>query len=174
MSIITLTEYKEYAGIPLANTKKDNKLQAQVDYVNDYIPKYCNITIGSTSVLERVTCDNGTDFLVSKMPVTAVTSFTINGVPNSDYMLDTRTGLIETTGSNFPTTRHAISVRYDYGFGGSVPASLKATAFEFVTHLHKREWAKSRDLGNGESMQYDGESVLTQHLRLALDMHKVL
>lgn len=175
MSIITLEDYKEYAGIPTANTKLDNKLQTIVDYVNDYIPKYCNIDLLRKNVTEKVTCDNGLDFLVSRMPLISVSEILVNGVAFTDYRVDTKSGLVETTGSNFPTTRFAIEITYDYGYGsGNAPDSLKATAIEFITHLHKREWAKSRDLGNGESMQYDSERVLPQHIRLALDMHKVL
>lgn len=172
--IITLDDYKSYAGI--ANPKSDEKLQFIVDFVNDYITNYCNTSFSSvirTGV--KVTSINGFDVVLPDAPVISIEEIRVAGVvlaSDSYSKEDLSSGIVESY-STFPTTRFGIEIDYTHGHV-TVPRDLILSALEFVTHLHKREFTKSRNLGNGESADYGDPELIPSQIRLGLNVHKVL
>ncbi len=171
--VITLEDYKSYAGI--ANPKSDEKLQFIVDFVNEYIINYCNTAFTTTVVTgERVTSHDGYEILLKNAPVQSVEEIRIYdaAVDDTTYIVDTDLGGVESI-DGFSTGRLVYEVDYTHGHA-SVPTDLVLSALEFVTHLHKREFNKSRNLGNGESADYGDPELMPAQVRIGLNMHKVL
>lgn len=171
--IITLADYKSYAG--LVNPKGDDKLSFIVDFVNSYIVNYCGCNFEFNSVIgERNSSYNGLEIILDNVPIIEVIDLIIDGNPIDprNYVVDKASGVIEAV-TSFPTTRFGVEVDYEHGHE-TVPLDLKLCALEFVTHLHKREFTKSRNLGNGEAAQYGDPELIPPHIRIGLSIHKVL
>lgn len=173
--ITTLEDYKAYASI--SNPKGDEKLQFIVDYVNGFILNYCNTTFEPTIVTgARVSSFNGTEILLPKAPVISVGRLQLSGyddeIDPTTFILDNMEGSIESL-TSFTTTRFAYEVDYTHGYS-SVPADLLFSAMEFVTYLHKREFTKSRSIGNGESADYGDPELIPTQVRLGLNQYRVL
>lgn len=173
MSIITLAEFKSYAEI--SNPKHDTKLQALVDFVNSYIENFCNVEFSETIVLQKkLTSTNGIDLLIPYYPLVSVQELRYNGdvVDPSIYEVNTDLGSIDSL-TYFGTKRFAFEVDFTYGYS-AVPADLKLAAMELVAHYQKREFTKSRNLGNGESATYEDSQTIPSHIRMVLNMYRVL
>lgn len=179
MSIIVLSDYKTYAGISSPN--KDDKLQSIVDFVNAYIVNFCNTSFAPVVVTgTKVTSVDGLSILLPEAPVSSIeeirnlrydvtSDFYV--VDPTTYVLNSAEGEVETLES-FPTQRLGIEVDFTYGHA-TVPKDLILSALEFVTYLDKREFTKSRNLGNGESADYGDPLAIPPYIRLAMNMYKV-
>lgn len=170
MVIVTLDDYKSYAGI--ANPKTDEKLQYLIDFVNAYALNYCNTSFEPVSTTSKVTSMDGYEIILPQVPVTGVSELRVNGlvIDPSLYILDPGEGSIEMIGS-VTTGRFAIEVDYTYGYD-EVPYDLALSALEFVTYLHKREFTKSRNLGNGESSDYGDSQLMPTQVRVGFNMYR--
>lgn len=180
MSVITLDEYKTYAGI--ANPKEDDKFQVLVDYANSFVESYCNTRFELTTVTEeRNTCFNNEIYL-QEIPVTSVDEVRVLnkkelvGVLNpEDYHLETTQGILTVLDSTFqiPDSNFNVSVDYTYGYP-EAPKTVVLAALELVTYFSKREFNKSRNSGNGETAQFADPNVIPTHIRAALDLYRRL
>lgn len=173
MSIITLGAYKTYMGISSPN--QDSKLQYIIDFVNQYIVNYCNTTFTPTVVLvHKTSCLNKEEILLPHAPIISVEAIRYNEVALdvAGYLLHKGEGRIESY-TSFSTKRFALEVDYTHGHS-SVPADLMLSAFEFVTYLNKREFIKSRNLGNGQSADYGDTELIPSYIKLAMNIYKVL
>lgn len=172
MSIILLEDYKSYACIK--NPDKDEKLQYLIDFANTYITNFCNTSFAPTIVTgKKITCVNGEDFVIPNAPVISVEELRYLGeiLDPTTYVVEPEEGIVEAIVS-FPTTRFALEIDYTHGHS-EVPQDLVLSALEFVTHLSKREFTKSKNIG-GENVDYGDPALIPPHIRLALSMHKVL
>lgn len=180
MSVITLDDYKTYAGI--ASPKEDDKLQVLVDYANSFVESYCNTKFARTTITEeRNTCFNGEIYL-EEIPVTAVDEIRIMnkksliGVLSAeDYHLEPTQGIVTVleTSLQIPDIGFNVSVDYTYGYS-SAPKPVILAAMELVTYFSKREFNKSRNTGNGETAQFADPNVIPTHIRAALDLYRRL
>jgi hypothetical protein len=173
--IITLVDYKAYAGV--ANPKSDEKLQFIVDFVNEFIVRYCNTTFQATTVTgARVGSYNGTEIILPNAPLISVERLQLvssdDPLDPTTYTIDTAEGTIESF-TSFTSNRFAYEVDYTHGYP-EAPSDLLLAGLEFVTHLSKREFTKSRNLGNGESADYGDPELIPAQIRLGLNMYKVL
>lgn len=167
--VITLAEYKTYADFKTTNS--DDKLQVTVDYVNDFIEKFCATKFSGQKVLdERHVIVDG--FIVLKnAPVIDVFDLKVNGVSvdTSKFFIEYGEGLIET-----PDLQGRAAVSYIYGYS-SAPAGLKIPAFELVTYFNKREFNKSQTIGaTGESVAFTDPKTIPAHIRAGLELYRVL
>ena len=173
MSIITLEGYKTYSGINSPN--QDTKLQYIINFANQYILNYCNTTFTPAAVLgHKLTCFNAEDFLLPHSPIISVEEIRYNAVAldATGYVLHKEEGRIESF-TKFSTNRFALEVDYTHGHS-IVPADLMLSAFEFVTYLSKREFTKSRSMGNGDSADYGDMELIPSYIKLAMNMYRVL
>lgn len=172
MVIITLEDYRSYASIN--NPKSDEKLQYIVDFVNSYITNYCNTSFEPVSVTSKLTSMDGIEVLLPHAPVVSIEELRVGStvIDSAAYVLYNAEGYLEMLGS-ITTARLGIEVDYTHGFS-TVPADLILSALEFVTHLHKREFTKSRNLGNGESADYGDPELMPTQVRIGLNMYRVL
>ena len=70
MSIITLDEYKVYAGI--TNPASDDKLQMLVDYANDLITEYCATSFESISEIDKRQFITNPEVVLPNAPIISV------------------------------------------------------------------------------------------------------
>jgi hypothetical protein len=172
MSIIGLEDYKSYAGINSPN--KDEKLQYVVDFVNEYIPRFCNTSFLPEVILGRkITCINGEEFVVPHAPLISVEEIRVLGEPVSvdSYIVSLEEGSVEAL-KRFSPERFAIEIDYTHGYS-SVPADIILAGLEFTTYLSMREFSNSKSMG-GESIDFGKQELIPPHIRLALSMYKVL
>lgn len=171
MSVITLPEYKAYVGIKSPND--DAALFAIVDFVNAYIVNYCNISFSATVVTEKkITSENGFELLVPNVPLISVEElrFGTEVVDPSFYLVHNAIAVVESL-SSFSTARYSFEIDYTHGYV-EPPADLMLVAMEFVTHLKKREFNKSRSLGNGETADYGSPELIPAQVRVGLSMYR--
>jgi len=170
--VITLTQYKSYAGI--LNPKTDDKLQFIVDFVNDFIINYCNTSFTPVEVRGARATSSGFDVVLPHAPILSVKDVRVSGksLDCEQFILDKVPGVIEFIN---PVSAARLGIEIDYTHGhDSIPADLLLSALEFVTHLHKREFNKARSLGGGESSDYGDPELLPPQVRIGLNIHKVL
>lgn len=173
MSIILLEDYKSYAGLNSPN--KDEALQYLVDYVNTFIVNYCNTNFEPNVVVgAKVTSDNGYDFLVPNVPVISVEEVRYKGevVDAENYLVDKEMGLVESL-TTFGTDRFGFEIDYTHGHA-TTPPDLIVSAMEWITYLSKREFNNARSIGNGETADYGDTELLPTHIRVAMNLYKVL
>lgn len=179
MSVITLAEYKIYAGIN--NPSGDLKLQPLVDYVNDLVTQFCNTSFSPSVVYDERQSISSTEVILRNAPLVSVEEVRVlqgktvlSTIPQEDIYLEAGAGIIQIlSGIVLPSTPLNISIDYTYGYS-EPPASVKLSAMELITHLSKREFNKSRNLGNGETATYSDPSILPSHIRTGLELYRVL
>jgi hypothetical protein len=166
--VITLPEYKDYAGFKTTNS--DPSLQITVDYVNDFIERFCNTKFSLQQVLnERHHVVDGL-VVLKHAPVISVVEVldTVKNTPVSGWYLENEEGIITDIAAN------RVSVSYEFGYAAA-PAGLKIPAFELVTYFNKREFNKSQTIGaTGESMTFTDTKTIPAHIRAGLELYRVL
>lgn len=173
--VITLNEFKNYLGIPVANTEKDIKHQAIVDFANDYITKYCNTTFQPTIKLGEIVSNTCNIIVLPNAPVISIESFQLRATDEdvTDYLLDPEEGTIEIIDGTLPTSDYAYTIDYTHGYVDP-PWALQQAAFELVTYYDKREFNENKSFSTGESAQFAKTETVPAHVRMILDMYKVL
>jgi hypothetical protein len=180
MSLLTLQEYKLFKGIN--NPNQDIKLQPLVDSVNSIIQQYCQLDLEVTTVTGiRVSRHYNTIIL----PKTNIISLDYLAIKRSSevtevldpdqYILDKESGTLEIIDPliNLPSNPYSFIVDYTFGMD-NVPFALKQAAVELMTYYDKREFNKSKDIGNGQSVDFTDSGILPSHIRTILDMYRVL
>lgn len=179
MSIITLDEYKTYAAIN--NPNGDDKLEMLVGYVNDLIVKFCATSFEPITEVDKRLTITGPEVVLPHAPIISLDEVRIMQGRNVlstldllDLYLEPEQGIFTiTSGIIIPSNYLNISVDYTYGYS-EPPQTVKISAYELVTHLSKREFNKSRNLGNGETATYSDPTVLPPHIRTGLDLYRVI
>ena len=177
MSVITLQQYKEYAGIN--NPNEDAKLSQLVDYVNVFIERYCNTKFVATPVVDRVLTTSTNEIIIPEAPVISVEEVNLvdlNGVatPVTNYYTELELGIINLAPTVYiPQNTGNVKISYTYGYDGA-PAGLLVPAMEFVHYLFKREFIKSRANNVGESVTYLDPAVVPVQVRAGLDLYRML
>lgn len=179
MSIITLDEYKTYSGIN--NPSGDDKLDMLVAYVNDLITKYCATAFEPISEVDKRISILSSEVVLPHAPIISLDEVRVmqgrsvlSTLDLLDIYLEPEQGIFTiTSGIIIPSTALNISVDYTHGYS-EPPHTVKVSAYELVTHLSKREFNKSRNLGNGETASYSDPTVLPPHIRTGLDLYRVI
>lgn len=176
MSILTLAEYKTFAGINSPN--KDDELSTFIDMVNDFIPLYCNLNFSSTAVTGyRTTLISG-EIILPNTFVTSIEEISIKAsgvvVDPSDIILEADQGIAILTGVylNSDSVDYGILVNYTHG-RVTVPYDLKLAAMELVSYYNKREFAEARSMGN-ETSDYASPKQIPIQVLAIFNLHKVL
>lgn len=180
MSVITLQEYKMFKGIN--NPNQDTKLQPLVDSVNSIIEKYCQIALSPTQATGVRLTNHYSVLILPKAPVIEVTSVGIKRssteteiLDPTQYLVDEEEGTLEIIDPmvNLPRNPYSFIVDFTYGMS-SVPFALKQAAIELLTYYDKREFNKSKDIGNGQSIDFMDSNIMPPHIKTLLDLYRVL
>lgn len=108
MAIITLTQYKTWAGI--SGTADDTRLQVVIDAAHAAVRRYCgrSLTNGFESATRTEDYESDTaELQLREWPVTSITSITPIDTSNNlgtaldstTYSLDARTGIVKLNGA---------------------------------------------------------------------------
>lgn len=175
MSIILLEDYKSYLDIK--NPEGDEKLRYIINFVNDFIPRYCGTSFTPTVVTNSIVASNDGLEILLKYPLLSVEELRLGDtqiVDPTTYIVDTEVGsLVSKPGSAFSTNRLAYRVDYTYGHS-EPPRDIVMAAIEYITYINKREFNKSRTLGNGESSDYGDKYRIPLHLQGILNAYRVI
>lgn len=180
MSVITLNEYKLFRGIN--NPKQDTQLQPLIDSVNSIIDQYCQISFSPRSKTNVRLNESNYYIMLPDVPVVSVerlaikrSSSSLEELSEEQYILHGEEGTIEIIDFSISMPKNPRSIIADYTYGHSlVPYAVKQAAVELVTYYDKREFNKSKDIGNGQSVDFTDSSVFPTHVRSILDMYRML
>lgn len=170
--IITLATYKTLAGIN--SPTKDAHHQMLVDFVNDFISKYCGTDFSTGTRVAMSTTALGNRILLPDLPVSEVTKVTYNGtdLENTQYLLiDGEIGDLLIKTPSVSQVEFAYTVDYAYGFE-VVPSAIQLAAYELVQYYDKEKHQGSKQLGNGQQVSYTSSRLLPPHIRNALDLYR--
>jgi hypothetical protein len=177
MAILTLEQYKTDMGINSPN--KDAQLGPLIDMANAFIPRYCNSNFEPLVIegaLPTEVMDNV--ILMDTAPIVSVEQITLRGdeilLPEAFY-LDTMEGIITILdrGVLIPSSRFDYSIDYTTGWP-ETPADIKSAAEELVKYYEKREFSKSKDLGNGQAITHQVTKTVPVQVRSILDLYRVM
>lgn len=169
--IITLAEYKEYEGFKTPNA--DDKLQILVDYVNEFIERFCSTKFGEeVEVLgERQYITDGIIILKNAPLIDVIEATHSDNLVSVSYT-EPDEGILHFDDKFLEGKM--VKVSYLYGYE-TAPAGLKVPAFELVTYFNKREFNKSQTIGaTGESVSFSDPNSIPTHIRSALELYRVL
>lgn len=107
MAILTLTEYKEWAGI--TGTGDDARLQTLIDYAHVAMRRYCgrSLTDGFESATRTETYEvDASELVLKEWPITSITSITPilddntagTALDSTTYHVDLATGVVSLNG----------------------------------------------------------------------------
>lgn len=170
--IITLATYKSLAGIN--SPTKDVHHQMLVDFVNDFISKYCGTDFSFGTKTGVPVTALGNRILLPDLPISEVTKVTYNGtdLETTAYsLLDSDIGDLLIKSSYVSQTEFAYTVDYSYGFS-TIPSAIKLAAYELVQYYDKEKHQGSKQLGNGQQVSYTSSRLLPPHIRNALDLYR--
>lgn len=127
-TFVSLDEYVDYFGIDAsALTRAIVDLDAACDTIRDYLCQQIDVVTNDVITLF------GTDtraMLLPELPVTAVTSITLDGDPVTDWTVDDYGVLWRTDPAYWPRGTQ-YTVTYSHGYA-EVPAILKVVAFQLA------------------------------------------
>lgn len=173
--IISLNQYKLYSGIN--NPNLDIQLQPIVDLVNSLIPRYCNTKFEPIVETDKLLTNNSNVIILPNTPVISIERMVVKDLEltSDQWYLDEETGIVEVIDPYviLPTGPRAISIDYTWGTQNP-PEDLVMAAKELVTYYHKREFAKTKTLSSGQSVDYTDPNIFPIHVRAILDLYKVL
>ena len=165
--MITLEDYKSYAEINSPNS--DTKLTALVEYVNNFVSKYCGTKFSPTIVLGEKHEVFGNLIVLKNAPIISVEGILLDGRELPIDYVELEEGIVTLVR---PLNGLRASVDYTYGHE-SIPGALKIACFELITYFNKREFNKSKSLA-GENITYLDPSVIPPHVRAAFDLYRVV
>ena len=168
--MLEIEDYKSYVGISSPN--KNQELSVVVPYVNDFIERYCGISLSEKVRTFRDIAGSHQmyhEIPLPDSPVVEILEVKSKNKMFEDYELeDDILMLFEEVSISTP-----LVIKYRYGFD-TMPAGLKMAAIELCTHLLKREFKTAKTIGStGESISMADPELLPPHIRASLDMYRV-
>lgn len=150
MALIDLDDAKAHLNI--TSTSNDTELQSMIDVACELVQSYADRTWDVASVTQVF--DGGTDtFLLSKSPITGITSVTVGGIETTDYTASLTSGIVWLKS---PAAAVRQSVEVVYAVGAATPPELaRQGALETVRHL----WGTQR--GTVVRQQLSGDEYPT-------------
>ena len=156
MALIDLAAAKTHLNI--STTSSDTELQTMVDRACALVQAHADRVWDVQSVTQ--TFDGGSDvFLLSKSPITAITSVTVGGTATTNYRANLTSGIVWTDFCTYPTRQSVVIV---YAVGTAAPSELvKGGALETLRHLWgtQRGTVVRQPLSGDEYPSGDGYSL---------------
>lgn len=166
--MITLEGYKSYAEINSPNS--DAKLTLLVDYVNEFVAKYCGTSFSPTAVTGERHVLGGSEIILTNAPILSVDTVVDSG--GSELAITYTENDIGAITLEKAYVGTPVFVSYTYGYA-EIPSPLKISCYELITYFNKREFNKSKSLA-GENITYLDPNVIPAHIRAAFDLYRVV
>ena len=199
-NLVTLREYKDFAGITGVN--QDARLNVIIPSVSQAVKTYCGTSFvdhysSAKTEFFDITDDLTTKIIVDESPIVNVTSvqeresqsdsYVTLISENSDsrgkydYIVDMeRDTIIRTTATgdkSFPKGRKAVKVVYTSGYA-STPSDLKLACFDLVKYYLKDERKERLSIAGAQIQNQVSTSLrdnidFPDHIKRILDFYKV-
>lgn len=189
--LLTIDEYKEFAGIETAAqfpSKRETEVTALIAAAETFIEEYCNRKFTEYVSTDFVQWNNGdaNQIYLEKWPVLSITSVETSSdggltltelVADEDYIyLDDQESIVTVSGRIFssPPAWRAVKITYRYGYD-IIPADLKHATYLLVKYYEDHEYTPKKDF-QGEQVQNTGFTILDKdlpgHIKRILDMYR--
>jgi len=181
--LVTLAEYKAYAGI--TSTTQDTAIKAIIPRVSKLVKTYCRRTFNDfINDAKTEVFTGGNYLLLSEYPILAISSVEYSTDYGKtyialtefvDYALNAPADTIVPLNSTgeFPTAFNGYKVTYTAGFE-ELPEDLKLAVLDLVTYYLKGDFTvkSTRDAGsNTVQIEYITKNTLPSHIARVLDLY---
>lgn len=185
LDLITLEEYKAYAGISSPNN--DSEILILIPKIGIIIRNYTGrALIDYYNTIKQETSDGDVPYiLVQEMPIREIvaveysTDFGNTYTPLdqfTDFVYKADLGaIVPTNKSGFPYSLNGYRVSYTGGYS-EAPGDLKLAAMDLVTYYRKSDMSvkSTRSPGaNTTQIEYILSAVLPAHIRRVLDSYRL-
>ena len=183
-ALITVAEYKAYAGI--SSTNQDIELATTVQKVSGLVKNICRRTFVDYVDEYKVDTFSGgaPRILLPETPVLTVSSVQFSNdygktytklVEYEDYVVDRDRDAVEIIASSLLEYKkvNAFKVTYSAGYE-TIPEDLKLAIFDLVTYYMRNDAAikSTKAIGsNTVQIEYITNTNLPAHIRRVLDLH---
>lgn len=173
--MLTVETYKQYVGINSPN--QDHAITPVITFVNDFIAKYCNISLTRKNKEETHIAGPASSGY-QKLVLRESPLFRVNDIYFGNTFLEEDLDYFVDDEIIYLTRRHPfgrkITVDYSYGYN-ELPSGILMPAIELVTYFLKREFNKTQSLGvTGESVTFLDPKVVPPHIKAGLDLYRVV
>lgn len=178
--LITLAEYKAYAGITSPN--QDAAIKNLIPKVSNLTKSYCRRSfIDYVGDAKTEVFNGGSFLLLGEYPVLSVSSVEYSADKGKtytaleefvDYVLDISEQTISPV-TTFPYSVNGYKVTYTAGFE-EIPEDLKLAVMDLVTYYLKNDMAvkSQRDAGsNTVQIEYITKNTLPSHIARVFDLY---
>ena len=192
LNLITISEYKTYAGIKSSNY--DKEIVGLIPRVSEFVKNYCGRTFVDYVDSDKVEYFNGgtSKLILDETPVISVDSvgYSIdfgqtytNLVQYKDWILDdggirslntNAVNSLITVNRGFPEVIRGYRVTYRAGYN-DVPADVGLAIMDLVTYYRKHDMSvhSSKAPGtNNVQIEYISTTSLPAHIKRVLDMYR--
>ena len=183
IDLVTLAEYKAYAGI--SSTNQDSAIKDIIPKASQLVKTYCRRTFVDYVNDSKIDTFSGGDYLLlSEMPMISISSVeysidygkTYTALTEYiDYAFNVSEDTIVPINANgtFPQLINGYKVTYTAGYE-VLPADLKVAVLDLVTYYLKNDFSvkSQRDAGsNTVQIEYITKNSLPSHIARVLDMY---
>lgn len=181
-NLITLQEYKTYAGLTTPN--HDAEVNNLIPKVSELVKNYCKRTFNSYVDEDKVETFNGAvaSFILEETPVLQVLDVEYSSDFGRTYSsLAEYTDWVEDAGyivavnpNGWPRQLRGYRVTYRAGYE-TLPEDLKLAVMDLVTYYRRNDGAihSSKAPGtNSVQVEYITTTSLPAHIRRVLDLHR--
>lgn len=182
MDLITIAEYKAYAGIN--STNSDVAIKNLIPKVSNLTKTYCRRTfIDYVDEIRTDIFNGGPYLLLYEYPILSVNSVEISSdygktytplVESTDYVINLSDQVVSPIGtSEFPNHTNGYKVTYNAGYE-VLPEDLKLAVMDLLTYYLRNDMAvkSQRDAGsNTVQIEYITKNTLPSHIARVFDLY---
>lgn len=180
--LITLAEYKAYAG--LTNPNQDTAIKSIITKVSQLAKSYCRRAFVDYVSDAKVDIFSGGTFLVpTEYPLLSVSSVEYSTdygktyttlTEFTDYAVDLEENtIVPISDTEFPRATNAYKITYTAGYE-EMPEDMKIAIMDLVTYYLKNDMAvkSNRDAGsNTVQIEYITKNTLPSHIARVFDLY---
>lgn len=191
MDLITLEEYKAYAGI--SSTNQDSEIEVLIPIVSKFVKTYCRSGLVDYVNDAKIEYSNGgnTEILLNEYPIISILGVeysedygqtTTDLVEYTDYVLDLENNKIlplpvssTDNPTVFPRLINGYKISYYAGYE-TLPEDLKVAVFDLVTYYLKNDGSVHSPKAPGTNsvqIEYITSTSLPAHIARVLNLYKL-
>jgi len=191
MDLITLEEYKAYAGI--SSTNQDSEIEVLIPIVSKFVKTYCRSGLVDYVNDAKIEYSNGgnTEILLNEYPIISILGVeysedygqtTTDLVEYTDYVLDLENNKIlplpvssTDNPTVFPRLINGYKISYYAGYE-TLPEDLKIAVFDLVTYYLKNDGSVHSPKAPGTNsvqIEYITSTSLPAHIARVLNLYKL-
>ena len=181
-NLVTLQEYKAYAGI--TNPNSDSEINLLIPAISDLVKTYCKRTFVDYLTVPKEEVFNGAvgSFILEETPIRSIVSVEFSSDYGQNYRdLTEFVDWVEDVGyivsvnpGGFPRYLRGYKVTYTAGYV-VMPAELKLALLDLIKYYMRNDGAVHSPKAPGTNsvqIEYISTTSLPAHIRRILDLHR--